>query len=350
MSRRMGLAAGGALAVAAVVAATSTWAQPAAPEPAGTPEPLTLASPDRSATWTIQGENASISTARLTDRYYVNGIRVGFTSGTDVAPDAIRTLGDLLFGPGQTRLSLGVSQQLYTAAANTVPVPPPGDRPYAATLLAHAGLVQDSADTRSTLDLDVGILGPSALGEPLQNGFHDLIGQNRIKGWRTQIKDEPVGELTSSRVWRLPMGTLAGQDTDALLTATAGVGTIKDYVEVGGQVRFGSGLASDFGAPRIQPGLTGGDAFRQTRPLVYYAFAGVGGQAIGHNELLDGQTFRSHSQSVHSEPFVAEFQGGAAMIYHGVRISYTQALQTNEFRHQKGGLHQFGSLALSVRF
>jgi hypothetical protein len=38
------------------------------------------------------------------------------------------------------------------------------------------------------------------------------------------------------------------------------------------------------------------------------------------------------------------------MIFYGARLTYTQVFQTQEFQHQKGGLHQFGSFALSVRF
>jgi len=35
---------------------------------------------------------------------------------------------------------------------------------------------------------------------------------------------------------------------------------------------------------------------------------------------------------------------------HGVRLTYIHRFQTQEFRRQSGGLHQTGSLALSVRF
>jgi hypothetical protein len=34
----------------------------------------------------------------------------------------------------------------------------------------------------------------------------------------------------------------------------------------------------------------------------------------------------------------------------GTRLTYTQVVQTQQAQHQKGGLHQLGSLALSVRF
>jgi hypothetical protein len=35
--------------------------------------------PDPVSIWTLQDENASISSAKLTDRYYVNGLRLGWT-------------------------------------------------------------------------------------------------------------------------------------------------------------------------------------------------------------------------------------------------------------------------------
>jgi hypothetical protein len=49
-------------------------------------------------------------------------------------------------------------------------------------------------------------------------------------------------------------------------------------------------------------------------------------------------------------PLVGEIEAGLAMIFYGARLTYTQVFQTQEFQHQKGGLHQFGSFALSVRF
>ncbi len=47
---------------------------------------------------------------------------------------------------------------------------------------------------------------------------------------------------------------------------------------------------------------------------------------------------------------VGELELGAAVIYRGVRLTYSQTWQTQEFRTQKGGLFNFGSLAASVRF
>ena len=58
-------------------------------------------------------------------------------------------------------------------------------------------------------------------------------------------------------------------------------------------VRFGQGLQSDFGAPRVRPGLTGTDAYMATLPFAWYVFAGLDGQAVAWDETLDGLPFAS---------------------------------------------------------
>ncbi len=337
--------AGVGLLTATLSAAPLADAQ--APPP---PAPTGGLAPDPTAIWTLQDENATISTAKLTDRYYVNGLRLGYTSGTGQVPSALESLGRMVFGEtGQQRFSFDLSQQIYTPADTDASAPPPGDRPYAGVLLGTLGLMQDTQETRSTLALSVGVVGPWALGEQVQNGFHDLIGQGQNSGWHTQLHNEPAVNLLAARTWREPTGRLFGLETDALLDASAGLGTVRIYVEGGAQLRIGQGLDSDFGTTRLRPGMSGGDAFRPTRPVAWYAFVGADGQGVAHDVTLDGNTWRD-SPSVTLKPFVGELQAGFAVMAFGTRLTYTQVFQTQEFKHQKGGLHQFGSLALSVRF
>ena len=89
-------------------------------------------------------------------------------------------------------------------------VPSPYDRPYAGVLLGNFSLMSDGDDTRSVLTLSLGVVGPGSGAENLQNGFHDLIGQNHPNGWGSQIQNTPAIELLHERTWRLPIGTVAG--------------------------------------------------------------------------------------------------------------------------------------------
>ena len=322
------------LAAAVVLPTIAAQAQPA---------------PDTSNIWTLQDENASISAGKLTDRYYVNGLRLGWTSPTTVVPDVLADLGRTLWGNGQQRVAVDLQQQIYTPADTSASVPSRFDRPYAGLLLGNFSLMSDTEDSRSVLTLSVGVVGPASGARQVQNGFHDIIGQDHTNGWGSQIQNVPAIELMHERTWRLPLGTVAGLETDALPSLTIGLGDLRDYLQTGVTFRVGKGLSSDFGVPRVRPGLSGGDAFIPTRPFAWYVFAGVDGQAVAYDLLLQSSPIRGgpHVSTVWD---VAEMQGGFAVMAYGMRLTFAYVAQTQEFNGQTGGLHQFGSASISFRF
>ena len=306
-------------------------------------------SADPTSIWTLQEENASISAAKLTDRYYVNGLRLGWTSPTTTVPDILANVGHTLWGGGQQRVAFDLTQGMYTPAGTAVKIPSPYDRPYAGVLLGNFSLMNDSEDTRSVLMVSFGLVGPASGAQQLQNGWHDVIGQAHTQGWDSQIKNTLALEVLHERTWRLPIAAAGELETDVLPSLTIGLGDLRDYVQTGITFRLGQGLASDFGVPRVRPGLSGGDAFTPTRPLAWYVFAGADGQAVGYDLLLQSRPFRSgpHVSTVWD---VAEMQGGFAVMAYGMRLTFAYVAQTQEFNGQAGGLHQFGSASLSVRF
>jgi len=303
---------------------------------------------DPAAIFSLQGENASISTSKVTDRYYTNGIRIGWTSPTNSAP-ALAGIGRAVFGEGQQRVSVNISQQIFTPYDNFTGRPPLTDRPYAGVLLATVAQSVETVSSRSQLGFSLGMVGPSALGREVQNGFHNLISQKENKGWGTQLKDEVAFGFTSSRVWRLQTGMLGRLETEALPSVALSVGTLRVGVDTGVNFRMGQMLQTDFGTPLIRA-MSGGDAFRRSGGLGWYVFAGLGAAATARDVTLDGSTWRNNSRSVKAAPLVGLAQAGAAVTMFGARLTYTHVLETAEFKKQKGGAHQFGSLALSVRF
>ncbi len=302
-------------------------------------------------TWTLQGENDAVSTLKGTsDQYYTSGLRIGWTSGTDNQPPAISNLDRLIWGDGVQRIAFGLQQSIFTPRGTQINPPNPLDRPYAGVLLATGNLISDTDTTRSVIGIQAGVLGSYAGGYQVQNGFHSLIGDTPNRGWSHQLPNQPILQLQASRTWRFPVVEAYGITVDLLPSATAAGGDFRTYAQLGGTVRIGQGLDSDFGSPRISPGLDGTDAYKATRPFVWYAFAGVDGQAVAYDATLQGSTFRTGEPHVSKIWDVGEFEGGLALLYHGVRLAYTQTWQTEEFNGEKGGLFNFGSVALSAKF
>ena len=127
--------------------------------------------PDNAAIWTLQDENASISTAAMSDRYCTNGLRLGWISPEGAAPGVLEDLGRTLWGHGQMRVGLDLSQQIYTAADITSGDPPLTDRPFAGVLLVTGSLVHDDAGARSVLALSLGVVAPRHSGRRCKTAF-----------------------------------------------------------------------------------------------------------------------------------------------------------------------------------
>ncbi len=300
---------------------------------------------------TLQIENDAVSTYRGTsDAYYTAGQRLSYTSGTGAIPAFLSEFGRNVWGDGVQRISIDLGQSIFTPRNTQTRRPDPADRPYAAWLHADAALLHDTDITRSILGVSLGVVGPSALGRQVQNGFHSIIGDGPNLGWSRQIQDEPAFQIMAQQTYRLPITQFAGLEVDALPALTAGLGTVRDYGQAGISFRLGQGLGSDFGAARIQPGLSGGDAYTPTQPFAWYVFAGADAQIVGRDIFLDGSTWRQNTPRVNKRILLGEIQGGAAVMLYGVRVTYTQVFQTPSFSRQRSGLFNFGSLALSARF
>lgn len=324
-----------------------SWPMPAAAQ-------AVLPAEDHGSIVTVRVEN---DVTGATDENYSSGIALGWTGPTGAVPGVIANAGHALLGAGRQRVSIDLSQQIYTPSDTQLNPPDPHDRPYAATLLLTGQLIQDTLFARTRLGLQAGVLGPDAGGEIVQNNFHTLIGDAKNQGWDSQLDNRPVLNFFADRTWRLPLLTLAPLPAlnaapvgvDLLPDVTGFVGTEQIYAQAGGTLRIGQGLTDDFGAGRILPGTDGGDAYLPDAGFAWYLFGGADGRAVAYNTLLEGNSF-ADGPSVDEKPLVGEFVLGLAMIWHGLRLTFSQTWQTHEFTGQPGGLFDFGSVALSARF
>ena len=258
--------------------------------------------------------------------------------------------GEYVVCKGTTRVSIGLTQQLFTPDDTTAINPPENDEPYAGYLALNLGMIQDGENTRSMLGADLGVIGPDGGGELVQNDFHSIIGQKGTHGWAYQLPNEPAIDFEAARIWRIRLPSVAGLETDTLPQISGMAGLTQDYVQPAIGFRIGSGLASDYGPPLLTQSPTGGDAYTPVQPLAWYLFAGSAAKFVAHDEFLQGADFQS-SRGVPIKHVVGTFEVGGAIIWHGLRFSYTQVFQTDTYDGQQGnGIHEFGSFAISGMF
>lgn len=306
---------------------------------------------DSRSIWTLQAENDAVSTLKGTsDRYYTSGLRINWTSGTNQLPIFLGRINRGLLGDGVQRMSVGVQQLIFTPSNTQVSEPSKGDRPYAGVLLGTMNLINDTSRSRSVVGLQLGVMGPAAGGKQVQNGFHSVIGDSQNRGWNHQLRNQPVFQVQGGRIWGFPLTQLAGIESDILPAISASVGDYRIYGGGAATLRIGQGLSSDFGNATIGPGLDGTDAFVTMAPVAWYVYGGVEGQAVALDASLQGNTFYRYGPHTSKKWDQGAIHAGIAVMWRGLRLSYSQNWQTAQFRQSKAGLFNYGSVKLSFKF
>jgi hypothetical protein len=336
------LGVGLAIGVAEAMVSTASAQQVRMPPP-----------PDPAGTFAFIFENDTFGGS---DRYYTNGFLFAWRSPSYDPPDWLGRLTDgpsLLFPGTTTRWGLGFGQKKWTPEDTLARDPPRDDRPYAAWLYGAITLVSYDATTLGSLELQVGVVGPSALGEQVQNTTHDLFNIARAEGWATQIKDEPGVNLVATRQWRINRPTQWDGISVGLVPSLSGsLGNVSTFAGAGVMLRLGTELEADFGPPRVRP-VSVGSVFHQPTEALgdrwgWYGFMGVEGRAVLRDISLDGNTWRD-SRSVDRETWVGDASLGFALFLNRTRLTATYTVRTEEFATQRN-LAQFGSLSIAARF
>jgi len=347
----------------------------AAAAPAGLAAALTMsiaARPGLAApadgTLSIQVENDYFSPDNR-DRHYTNGVRIDWLPAPDLPEDrgAIERLArslPFIGDPGSAeRIGWSVGQSLFTPQNLKSGAPILNDRPYAGWLYAGLTLIKSTMsdpsaprtlDESDTLEIDLGVVGRAAEGKAVQRDFHRWAFANEDpKGWNNQLKSEPGLLMSYDHKWRaLRQVGAGGFGVDVTPIVGGDLGNVEIDASVGATVRAGYDLPIDYGPPRIRPGLSGSSFFlSDTAPggdFGFYVFGGIEGRAVAHNIFLDGNTF-AKSLNVPKKNWVADLQGGVAVMVHGVRLTATEVVRTQEFVGQHG-TDAFGAISASFNF
>lgn len=289
-----------------------------------------------------------------TDRYYSNGLRLEFSredrgEGTLARGLAVRLLGAKA---GDAVLdSLAVGQTIFTPENILTAEPLPAERPYAGFLFADYTINRESARGTDWLLLQVGLIGPEAGGETVQNWYHrQIIDRPEALGWDNQLDTEIGFVIAYDRQLR-PLRLLDADWLGADVVTHYGVaaGTLHTDARAGGTVRFGTGLDRDRGPPRIKPAISGAGYFQPGEGVTGYVFSGLELRAVAHDIFLDGSLFRSSDPSVPSRPLVLDLQLGGLIQYRDVQVSLTFVQRSKEYDGQSNP-QRFVAFTLSRRW
>lgn len=230
-------------------------------------------------------------------------------------------------------------QDLYTPHDYYTTVYDPNARPYAAVLAGTYRYAQYSMETKGTLRFNVlgGLIGKQAMGELIQNGFHDMINNAHAEGWEYQLKSGAL--INIGAMYEYDWLNASAIRLSGLLGAD--VGTYKINAQLGLGIKLGKNK-SIYGMP-----LQRMEGKKLTHQLVVQSI----GYAVGYDATLQGALWQDDTYALPDEKIKRLLWNTKAeyrVLYRSFQVGVSQSLQTPDF---EGALwHKWMTLTLAYWF
>jgi hypothetical protein len=248
-----------------------------------------------------------------TDRWYSSGVRIARVWEHD-----------------GYELEAGVVQEIYTPEGKRF-LPGTVDRAPSARLLASLARHDATSHCLRTIELALGVRGPSAQGERITRFIHRLVPAAKVD-WSREEGDRFDAQLAATRSQRWG---------DAVLHFGGVAGTTRTFGHAGAQWNFGAGM--DSALLRFAP--TPPPAARETR---WGGFVGVSARAVARDAMLD-RGYDPFLPAPERERWVGRAAAGIAFVDGWGSVTLSLATDSREFEGQRTP-QRFGSLAVHVAF
>ena len=255
-----------------------------------------------------------------TDYYYTNGFAFEVL-GPWAKPNPINAILIPSSKHSFTQFGITLIQDIYTPQEGfDVEKQLDGDRPFAAYILI--GFIKKTHDppkaNKVVSELQIGVLGPAALGKETQDAIHDMLPTSeRLNGWENQISNSLAINYTCELYkpfFEIGWFELSG-------AAKGKLGIPFTQVELGGTLRLGC----------FDSYPNGFEMFSK-RKWNAYLFAEVFGKAVGYNATLQGGLFSSSIYTLDSiNHFVGSYRLGISITYNLFKLEIATTFNAPEF-------------------
>ena len=175
------------------------------------------------------------------DKYYSNGLNAEWADkrfNNKVANAALMGFNNTTFKD----FSLSLQQDMFTPENTSMSAVDSSDRPYAGQLFFAYSKVSNHFWKGQKLSsvLIFGVQGPAAMTRQVQNGVHELIGNDEVMGWDNQLSNGLILDYQVDYLGLIPLST---SFTEFHYFGTIRAGTLNTFGDWG--LRFKIGYYTD---------------------------------------------------------------------------------------------------------
>ena len=305
--------------------------------------------------WQLKNTNLYIENDAdvRTDEAYSHGAKLSFLFFRDDLKESPLHIPFTNYKSSDNYISFAYTQQLFTPNDIEATELVIDDRPYVGYMSVQSGLHQSLNNTLKSLIIQLGIVGPSAKMEDVQEFVHGLIGSPMPQGWDNQIGDEMIFQINYGEKKYYDLKKIFSLDTVVIPEYGFELGNASTKLYGGLLYRFGWGIPKDYGSFSIDNHsyskipLTA-KKIVEKKGWKFCFNLGLKANAIAQNIFLDGNS-NKESHSVEKNNFTLEGTYGFSLVYNQMSLDYTRTQSTKEFKNQKNYLG-YGSLLFSYSY
>lgn len=272
------------------------------------------------------------------DRYYTNGLFIQFKSATKNKRDS--TVKKIW--------SINLGQELYNARSGQVKTIENVDRPFAGYLYGGGSLQWLKPNENVLkLELQVGTIGPSALGRESQTILHNTVGFYEVSGWQYQVNDEVGVNLKANLQYLLFRNER--KNLDLSLPINASLGNTFTGLETG--ILFRTGNINPFYHSAATKSQVSTKFEKDLKDKEFYFFLKPTLTYVAYNATIQGGMFVKDKGPVtfDANPFVFAQQIGAAYANNRWTFDFSVIFKSKQLKEAVKS-EQYASAQIYYRF
>ncbi|MBY0543891.1 MAG: lipid A deacylase LpxR family protein [Sphingobacteriaceae bacterium] len=274
------------------------------------------------------------------DRYYTNGLFINFRHATDQQK--------LSSSLEKVTYEISAGQKMYNPISGYSPKMETQDRPFAGYLYAGANVnLFYKKESILKFGLELGTVGPNALGEDAQKLLHKIVGFYEIKGWEYQIKNEPTINLTTQ--FTKLLGRSEAYKSDLSLESYVNIGTTFSGAGIGILLRSGD-INQLFNSAYTNSQISNNSKTERLVNNEYFFYAKPQLNFIAYDATIQGSMFNKDSPvTFETKPLVFAQQLGLNYSTPRFTFDFGLTFKSKEVK-STAKAHQYGSISMYYRF